>query len=405
MVSAVFLLVAALCAGTCVPRQQSWRARGRDGVTPLLPALVALGCAFVVIAPATQQVASAVVPGVGRLLSNCCTLVAAYGFSQMLGYLHGRDDPAPGGQRAGRGTVALVAVLAVLVVTFFLGDRSDAAIGLFDYRDAPALTTYVVVYALFLTLTLVRMLLLAGRAVTRTRHRLRIGMLVVAAGCVFGLAYSTSKISTTVLAYAGAGGGADRYCAGPFSRLDCTLDIGFPALSVGLIVLGLGVPFLLSAPGELRHRITDARLARSLRPLWHAMYAAVPQIALTSPGAVRGSVPRHDAALRLYRRTVEVRDGGLILQPYRSRDDTDEHARRARAAGLSGAHARVAVEAADLATAIERYRHETPAVRPPAPPEAAGHTDDVREEARWLARVSEALARHDIEPLPGGVAR
>ena len=80
MVNVVFLAVAVLCLLGAVLRQSSWRAAGRDGITPVLPALVSLGLACLFIAPATQAVVSAVVPGIGRLLSNGFTLGAGYGF-------------------------------------------------------------------------------------------------------------------------------------------------------------------------------------------------------------------------------------------------------------------------------------------------------------------------------------
>ncbi|WP_060575586.1 MULTISPECIES: MAB_1171c family putative transporter [unclassified Pseudonocardia] len=412
MVSLVFLGVALLCFGTAVLRQRSWRARRGAGATPVLPALAALGCALVLIAPVTQELLSAVVPGAGRLSSNACTLIAAFAFSEMLGYLHGTGG-TPGGRRRRAGL--LVVVLTVLVVTFALGRPPQGPVALFSYRDDLALTVYVVVYALYLGFNLVRMLLLAVRAVGRTRRRLRLSMVVLAAGCVVGLAYAVSRVTTAVGAYAGAGpDGAERWCAGQFENLHCSLAVGFPALSVALIVLGLGVPFLLDAPAELRRWVTDLRLARALRPLWRAMYEALPQIALTSPGAVAGSVPHHDASLRLYRRTVELRDGALLLQPYRTAADTAEHRRRAAAAGLRGERADDAVEAADLAVALARYREagSVPGAGPaggPGPGEPGEPAaDDPRAEARRLARVSAAFARGDLAPpadQSGNVAR
>lgn len=410
MVSLLFLGVALLCFATGVLRQRSWRARGGPGVSPVLPAVLGLGCALVLIAPVTQQAASVVQPGAGRLLSNVCTLVAAFAFSEMLGYLHGPDSAA-GGRRRRAGL--LLVVLAALVVTFVLGRTPQGPVALFDYRDDLALTAYVVVYALYLGFTVARMLLLAGRAVGRTKRQLRLSMLVVAVGCVVGLAYAVSRVTGAVTAYAGLGpNGAERWCGGPFENVHCSLAVGFPALSVALIVLGLGVPFLLGAPAELRRWVGDVRLGRALRPLWHAMYEALPQIALTSPGAVDGRVPRHDAALRLYRRTVEVRDGALLLQPYRSAADTVEHRRRAGAAGLHGARADAAVEAADLAVALERHRGaarprgaaapDPPAGRAPAPGPVDPGADDTRAEARRLARVSAAFARGDLAPPAAG---
>ncbi|MBC3192747.1 hypothetical protein H7X46_16910 [Pseudonocardia sp. C8] len=407
MVSLVFLLVALLCLVTGVLRQRSWRRRGGTGVHPVLPAVAGLGAALVLIAPVTQQLVGTVAPGAGRLLSNCCTLLAAFAFSEMLGYLHGSAGaPAAAGRR--RRVGLLLVVLAVLVVTFFLGRTPTGPVALFDYRGDLALTTYVVVYAAYLGLTLVRMLALAVRAVGRTRRRLRIGMAVLAAGCALGLVYAAGRVYTAVTAYAGLGpDGADRYCGGPFETAHCTLAVGLPALSVALIVVGIGIPLLLGAPGELRRWIADVRLAHELRPLWRALCDALPQIALTSPGAVDGRVPRYAASLRLYRRTVEVRDGALLLEPYRSPGDTREHRLRAARAGLSGERADAAVEAADLATALDRYRGAATLPDGPPPDRQAPDpgADDTRAEAQRLARVSAAFARREIEPLVGGAGQ
>ena len=86
-----------------------------------------------------------------------------------------------------RRLAVLVAVLAVLVVTFFLGQQVASPIGLFEYEGDVALATYTVVYALYLGLTMARMLWLAVRSLSGTRNRLRAGMAVFAVGCVLGL--------------------------------------------------------------------------------------------------------------------------------------------------------------------------------------------------------------------------
>ncbi|WP_214369792.1 MAB_1171c family putative transporter [Pseudonocardia sp. H11422] len=399
MVTVVFYSVSTLCLLTSLIRQASWRAGGREGWTPLLPVLLCLAGAFAFLAPATQEVASSIVPSLGRLLSNCCTLVAAHAFSELLRYLHGRtEDPGSGPLSQRRRFLFLGSVLVLLVVTFFLGDRPQTGLGLFTYTDDLPLTIYAVIYAAYLSYALIQMLRLAVRAIRRTRRHLRVSMATIALGNAIGLAYSLSKIQHVTMSYLGLTTGNDKICAGPFSRIDCALSVGFPALSVLLILLGLAVPFLFKAPGRIVAWLAAARLLRMLHPLWRAMYQALPQIALTSPEAVTGRVPLHDVPVRLYRRTVEVRDGALLLQPYRSSADTSEHTRQAQRLGLVGDDARIAVEAADLTSAMKRYLHQaapdTAAVHRAAPEEP----DDVMQETRWLAQVSVAFAQQRIRP-------
>jgi len=73
---------------------------------------------------------------------------------------------------------------------------------------------------------------------------------------------------------------AKALCRGPFSTLPCTLDVGFPAVSVLLIVVGLTVPAI---PGLLTAR-RDARTLRSLRPLRAHLTRRFPEIARIDPG-------------------------------------------------------------------------------------------------------------------------
>src|SRR3977135_4030025 len=87
-VSALFLATGLLCfliAGYRV----LLRARGRRKPTeiPLIVITIALGLAFVFLAPATQACESALVPSLGRLLSNVCALVAAFGWLHLMLYI------------------------------------------------------------------------------------------------------------------------------------------------------------------------------------------------------------------------------------------------------------------------------------------------------------------------------
>jgi hypothetical protein len=57
------------------------------------------------------------------------------------------------------------------------------------------------------------------------------------------------------------------------------------------------------------------RRYRALEPLWSALHAELPEIALTVPGPGR-RIPLWQAEFALYRRIIEIRDAQLALRPY-----------------------------------------------------------------------------------------
>jgi hypothetical protein len=392
MIDLLFFAVAGIALIVGVQRIARWRRR-TTGSGPIALQLVALALAFVFLAPATQAFASAVIPSLGRLLSNLCTLVAAFGFIQL--QLHVNYPPAEVKERLRPRVVVLIAVLAGLVVAFFLGQR-PVGLGVFDYRGQHWLVIYALLYSLYLSVALIDLLRLAVRSVLNTRGYLRAGMAVMGTGYVLGLLYTGSKIQYVIRSALGPVSVEPR-CAGPFSSLVCTLSVGLPALSVLVIVIGLSIPTVGRRIDRLAEWWNLRRVYEGLEPLWKAFYNAMPQIALTSPQGVEGQVPRRDMRLRLYRRVVEVRDGALILNPYRRDADTAAHRDRGVALGLDGEALVAAIEAADLAVALGRYT--SGASRGGGITPASPSHDDLQGEATSLESVSRAFAERRIAPV------
>jgi hypothetical protein len=148
------------------------------------------------------------------------------------------------------------------------------------------------------------------------------------------------------------------------------------------------------------------RLLRQLRPLHAAALGVFPEVAhLTAPG-----VPP-TARLRLHQMVIEIRDAGLALRPYRDPQVAEAAAAAAQAEGLTRDDVAAAAEAAVLASALRARTAGRPMPSKPwdtgaAPPIGP----DLASEARWLARVSRALARlasrprgdcPEENPLPG----
>ncbi|MFD0410176.1 MAB_1171c family putative transporter [Kitasatospora sp. NPDC127116] len=168
---------------------------------------------------------------------------------------------------------------------------------------------------------------------------------------------------------------------------------------------------------------------RSLGPLWRALHAAFPQIALTTGRITSGRIatgritagrmPPADAELALYRRVIEIRDGLLILRRYRTAEDspspdgspgeapsTGVPSTDAAAVEAAGTDAAARAEAVRIAAALRRARTRAPdgplrSGPPPAEPHLP-HAGGMEAETRWLGQVARAL--RTLPPLPAGPA-
>jgi hypothetical protein len=253
----LFLAVGALAIAAGV-----WRAvrarRSGAGVGPAI-SLIALGAALCFLADGSQAFESRLYPSLGRLLSNLATMVAAYGIEVTVAEISG----ARGRGRRTR-LVALGAALIVLAATFFATSGLPTGLGLFDelYRTHPTLVVYVVAYTCYLGFAVVDIAVVSAGTIRASGGALRTGLALLIGACVFALAYLVGKVVSTLhdlrIAHPVA-----LTCHGAFSTVGCALDVGFPAVSVLLIVLGLSIPAFPAARRALR----DSRTRRALEPL------------------------------------------------------------------------------------------------------------------------------------------
>lgn len=273
------------------------RARRTGAGAGLAVSLIALGAAFCFLSNRAQLVESELYPSLGRLLSNLATMVAAYGIGLTVAEISGTRD-------RGRRTrpVALAVALTLLVVTFFGTPDLPRGIGVFDelYRTHPTLVVYVFAYTLYLGFAVVDIGVVAAVTLRASGGALRAGLTLLLLASALALAYLAGKVVATIQALQ-ADHPAKALCRGPFSTLPCTLDVGFPAVSVLLIVVGLTIP---SVPGLVASR-RDARTFRLLRPLRAHLTRRFPEIVRIDPG---GSSRRE----RLLTAMSETNDG-LIL--------------------------------------------------------------------------------------------
>ncbi|MHC5904247.1 MAB_1171c family putative transporter [Streptomyces sp. S6] len=128
------------------------------------------------------------------------------------------------------------------------------------------------------------------------------------------------------------------------------------------------------------------RAYRDLGPLWSALYAELPEIALTP----HHRQPLRQAEFALYRRVIEIRDGSLALRPYH-RPEALALAAEAVSARADRADREAVFEAAVLAAALETKRSGQPPIPVPGYPAPTACLETVEDEAAWLARVSRAF--------------
>ncbi|MFB9685187.1 hypothetical protein [Amycolatopsis plumensis] len=251
------------------------RARRTGAGAGLALSLIALGAAFCFLANRAQQFESEIYPSLGRLLSNLATMVAAYGIGLTVAEISGTRD-------RGRRTrlIALGVALAVLVVTFFSTPDLPRGLGLFDalYRTHPTLVVYVFTYTVYLGFAVLDIGFIAAVTIRASGGALRAGLALLLLASAFAVAYLGGKVVATIRALQ-ADHPAKAVCRGPFSTLSCALDVGFPAVSVLLIVVGLTIP---AVPGLAASR-RDARTLRLLRPLRAHLTRRFPEIARIDP--------------------------------------------------------------------------------------------------------------------------
>jgi hypothetical protein len=156
-----------------------------------------------------------------------------------------------------------------------------------------------------------------------------------------------------------------------------------------LVLCGVAVP---AVAGLVRRRGQYRRLA----PLWRALYRAAPEIALEPPGR---HTPMFPTRLQVYRQVVEIRDGLLLLRPYRSAEVVEAARDRATTAGLHGEHRETVVEAATVAAALHAHEQDVP---PSRPDDAVSGGRDLTSDIEYLCRLADAFRD---QPLVAAVSR
>ena len=207
------------------------RGRRKPTEIPLIVIAVALGLAFVFLAPAIQVLESALAPSLGRLLSNACTLIAAFGLLHLMLYVSHPPEQVPTKVRTR--LITLLTAIGVMTVTFSASSPPTGT-GIFTglYRSQPTLAVYTLVYASYLGSAVVDLAALALRSIRGARAWLRLGMILTATGCMAAAGYLIEKVIGVLSQELLTASTAEPYCPSAFATLGCTFAVGMPALAV-----------------------------------------------------------------------------------------------------------------------------------------------------------------------------
>lgn len=301
-VTALFLFTACVAFLVAGYRLVLHRKHRKPTEVPLVVIATSLGAAFVFLAPAVQEVESALVPSLGRLLSNTCTLIGAFGFLHLMLYVTGSPAEVP--RRIRVRLAALLLAITAMAAAFFASDLPEG-LGIFtgQYASQPTLAAYVLVYSLYLGSAVLELGALTARNVRHTRGWLRAGMLLLSVGALLAVGYLVEKV-LGVLAEVLTGRISEGYCPSAFATVGCTFSVGMPALSILAIVLGAAVPTLGPQLERRIRAVAHRRAHRQLSPLRDALGEAVPGLAFAETGPAPGGISEHLYGRVLDRKSV-----------------------------------------------------------------------------------------------------
>ncbi|MFC0435095.1 MAB_1171c family putative transporter [Kutzneria buriramensis] len=359
----------------------SWREKADDPAFRGL--LFVFICKAIALTLANSHVLAAIDHGLGvpniAILLQHLTGGVAFTAAVLVVLVHWSFPPDKARRAAQIRVVAGVAAAFVLVALWLLTDTNVSG-RLTHYlvanADRPSGAAYLLVYTAMFSLGLVEIVRICWRYTPSTQsHTLRIGLRLTAVGSVIYLVHPLNRAASLV---------ADAVDLNPLSWETVSLA----AIGVGTVLIVIGLPFPLwhRRVAALAGWLQSYRVYRKIRPLWRALYEAVPEIALESPGSRLG-----DAHYHLYRTVIEIRDGWRIVRQDLDPDIARRAEEQGRAAGCEGLELRAFVEARQLKAALAARRdgRRTEAAEVPE----AYLSESFSSEVAWLTRLAEAFTR------------
>ncbi|MFF0284520.1 hypothetical protein ACFYSW_30050 [Rhodococcus aetherivorans] len=320
-----------------------------------------LGFAFVSISEPVQHAASDLYPSIGRLFSNCLSVLAAY---LALRATFTKTDPTSLTQRTGRWdapTVGLVATLLIMSACFFATAELPREIGLFGslYRHNPTLTVYALTYSFYLLCTLTTVAFVCLRVAFNTNSsRLRGSMSAMGVAASLGVVYAAMKAYRVTLFATGLDVAREARCEITTRGVDeCSTSVLLPLITGLIAALSIIVMVIPIRVANHRIRIERLQLVRD---------AARAQ-ALSRKGISRPEVRTHNHQEQRIMLLVDIYDNLLEL-------------------GLVG------LTPTEVAKKLHSDEDLGRGVFPPSPenPHSSGSS---REAERWIVDVARQYAR------------
>lgn len=362
------------------------------------PALRAYWCTLLLIAlglvvlqrpiyPAIDALTGS--PNLARLLGNGLALGASWTVQAFLFHL---NYPRERARRPIRACGWALVLTLVLLTGFFLlipPQRDD--VDLLNHAvAAPFVLEYRLTFLAYLGLALINVARLSWRYAARAaRPSMRLGLRLVVAGAILGLAYLAHEAAWVL---------APQFGAAHLLSASQTIPRLLMASGIGLMVVGSTLPSWGPRVGvdALCQLAAHYRSMRRLYPLWRVLYEAKPDIALAgAPSPLSERFTMRDLSFRLYRRVIEIRDGLMDRRALADPRAAVYARQHCDAAALPEAEARAVIEAATLASALRAQaarRSDAAAV----PAVGLGGGGSLADEVRFLERLAWCYRRSPI---------
>jgi len=202
---------------------------------------------------------------------------------------------------------------------------------------------------------------------------LRRGLRVLAVGSWVSVCWAAHRVVSIAAAMAGFPLPWDQQLA----------ELALLAVGLCTALVGLTLPSFGPRCVAARVWVAHYRSFRRLEPLWTALCAATPSIALTSPA------PWWHVEYRLYRRVIEIWDGRAALRAYVDPTVVASAVERGRSAGLAADALAASAEAEGLLDALRAKRTGRPLPVAAAGRERRG-SRVLADEVVWLEQVASA---------------
>ena len=323
-------------------------------------------------------------PNLNDLVQHCCLVAVGLTMQILMMLLVGtphRQRIRSGWRRAAIAVATGIALVALFFTAPIGSDRFDFVTA---YGSDPRVCAYLLVFLAYVVTVL------AGTArltFTYARHAttpaLRLGLRASALSALIGLAYAAHKALYTLAAFY-------RFTL-PWP--EALLSTVIASLAIATLLAGITVAVWDSRIRALRRRWRRRAAYHRIRPLWLAVCAALPDLALLPPDTSPSGPRVPDVDFWLYRFVIELNDAFLLLGPYH--DDRVDELVFAKVPDWPPERVDDLLSAANIAVALRARTSGSPGGEP-GPALVESPDLGVDGEIEWLARVARQFGRSRV---------